>query len=220
MKAKDLITYSLPYIKPQDTGWQAIEMMIEFKVLHLPLVDEDRYITLVSEDDIYNYGLEDKKFQEVRLEIFRPAVYENHNIFDVFNVLSNTKVSVLPVLGQEETFLGSILVNDLIFKVIEIFGLAQEGAVLILRVKYIDYSITIIGNIIESNNAKIVSFFTLPEDETYQKIIIKVNTPDVLSLLETFERYDYEVESVLFDDQKYKDIYKERWDALMKYLNI
>ena len=220
MKAKELITYSLPYIKPEDTGWQAIELMIEFRVLHLPLVDSGQYITLVSEDDIYNYGMEDTKFKDTRLEIFRPVVYENQNIFDVFNVLRNAKITVLPVLDQEENFLGSILVNDLIFKTIEIFGLAQEGAVLMLRVKYIDYSITIIGNIIESNNAKIISFFTVPEDDTYQKIIIKVNTPDVLSLLETFERYDYEVESVLFDDEKYKDIYKERWDALMKYLNI
>ncbi len=220
MKARELITHSLPYIKPKDTGWQAIEMMVEFKVLHLPLIDHGRYITLISEDDIYNLGLEDKTFEQTRLEIFRPLVYENQNIFDIFNVLRNTKVSVLPVLGKDEIFIGSVLINNLIFRVIEYFGLAQEGAVLMLRVKYIDYSITIIGNIIEANNAKIVSFFTVPEDETYQKIIIKVNTPDVLSLLETFERYDYEVESVLFDDQKYQDVYKERWDALMKYLDI
>ncbi len=220
MKAKDIITSSLPTIRSDDYVYQVIELMEEYKVAHLPLVDEDgMYIALVADEVLYNED-EEKKISDIDLEFFRPLVYENQNIFDVFNVLAQIKVSVLPVLDKANVYLGSILVNDLIYKTIEFFGLAQEGAVLLMRVKYIDYSVTQIGNIIEANNAKIISFFTVPEDDTYQKVIIKVNTPDVLSLLETFERYEYEVENVLFDDEKYKEIYEERWEALMKYLSI
>ncbi len=220
MKAKDIITSSLPTVRPDDYVYQVIELMEEYKVAHLPLVDEDgMYIALVTDEILYNED-EEKKISDIDFEFFRPLVYENQNIFDVFNVLAQMKVSVLPVLDKANVYLGSILVNDLIYKVIDFFGLAQEGAVLLMRVKYIDYSVTQIGNIIEANNAKIISFFTVPEDDTYQKVIIKVNTPDVLSLLETFERYEYEVENVLFDDEKYKEIYEERWEALMKYLSI
>jgi len=219
MEAFNLITQALPYIKPEDTGERALELMAEFKVIHLPLVEHSHYITLVAEDYIYNYELEKIKFKDANLEIIRPYIFEKQNIFDILNLLNNIKLSVLPVLAKDQLYLGSVLVSDLIFKLIDYFGLAQEGAVLILRVKNIDYSITLIGNIIEANNAKILSLFTLTENDTFKKIIIKVNTTDVISLLETFERYDYEVDTILFDDEKYKDIYQERWEALMKYLD-
>ncbi len=220
MTARDLVTYSLPHLTPQDTGSSALELMEEFKVSHLPLVDGDRYITLVSEDEIYDKNLEDTRLADARLEVFRPYVNERQSVFDVLTLLAKIKTSVLPVLGDKEQYLGSILVADLIFDVIRAMGLDEDGAVITVKVKKHDYSVSHIGQIIEANNAKILSLFTIDDSDSHLKVVIKLNTRDVVSLIQTFERYDYEVESVLYDDEKYKQLYQERLDALMSYLKI
>ncbi len=220
MQAKDLVTYSLPHLKPTDTGQIALELMEEYKVSHLPLVNGQHYLTLISEDDILDLELENKQLQAEHIKIFRPYILENQSIYEILTLLSNIKISVIPVLEKDEKFVGSILTYDLLFSTIELFGLNEEGAVLILKLKKQDYSIVQIGQIIEANNAKILSFFTIPEEQDSLKLIIKVNTKDVVSLLQTFERFDYEVSSVFFDDQKYNELYQERLDAFLKYLEI
>jgi CBS domain-containing protein len=220
MIARQLVTYSLPTLSINDTGQDALELMEEFKVSHLPLVDNGQYINLISEEVILDKQLEQIELGKAHLDFFRPFVIENQTVFDILNVLAKMKVSVLPVLDTNEQYIGSILINDLLFKIIELFGLNQEGAVLVFRLKKQDYSIVQIGQIIEANNAKILSFFIVPEDETYLRLIVKVNTRDVVSLIQTFERYDYEVESVLFDDKKYEQLYEERLEALLKFLSI
>ncbi len=220
MLAKELLTYSLPALKPSDTGQIALELMEQYKVSHLPLVEDEHYLNLVSEDDIYDYELENIQFSQAKLKPFAPYVTENQSIYEILTLLSKIKISVLPVLSKKNTYLGSIIVGKLIFDVIKLFGLDEEGAVLIFRIKKRDYSIVQIGQIIEANNAKVLSFFTIPVDKDFIKLVIKLNTKDVVSLLQTFERYDYEVDSVLFDDEKYNEIFKERYDALMNFLKI
>lgn len=220
MLAKELLTDSLPALKPTDTGQIALGLMEQYKVSHLPLVQDGHYLNLVSEDDIYDYNLENLQFNQARLKTFAPYVTENQSIYEILTLLSRVKITVLPVLSKKNIYLGSIIVNNLIFDAIKLFGLDQEGAVLIFRIKKRDYSIVQIGQIIEANNAKILSFFALPVDNDHIKLVIKINTKDVVSLLQTFERYDYEVDSVLYDDEKYNEIFKERFDALMNFLKI
>ncbi len=220
MLAKDLVTQSLPALKLTDTGQIALELMEEYKISHLPVVKDQYYITLISEDDIYDLELEDKQLQNAKLKTFRPYITENQSIYEILTLLSNLKISVVPVITKDEKFLGSILTYDMLFNIIEHFGLGEEGAVLIFKLKKQDYSIVQIGQIIEANNAKIISFFAIPEEQDSIKLVIKLNTKDVVSLLQTFERYDYEVSSVFFDDKKYNELYKERLEAFLKYLEI
>ena len=184
------------------------------------MVDDGHYLNLVAEDDIYDYNLENVQFKQANLKPFAPYVTENQSIYEILTLLSRVKITVLPVVSKKNTYSGSIIVGKLVFDVIKLFGLDKEGAVLIFRIKQRDYSIVQIGQIIEANNAKILSFFTIPVDKDFLKLVIKLNTQDVVSLLQTFERYDYEVDSVLFDDEKYNEIFKERFDALMNFLKI
>ncbi len=220
MTAKDLVTYSLPVLTPSDTGNRAIELMEEYKLSHLPLVDRDHYVTLISEDEIYDNEYFDKPFSQVNLKVFRPFVSEKHTLYDVLALLGRLKITVLPVLSPQEKYLGSILVPDLIYQVIDFFNLSNEGAVITVKQKIHDYSLVQLAQIIEANNAKILSFSSVPIDEENVKLILKLNVTDAISILQTLERYDYEVENILFDDEEYKKIYQERLDALLSYLSI
>ena len=53
MLARDLIKDDVPPIKPYESMEKALNWMDEFRVSHLPVVDEDKYYGLVSDSLIY-----------------------------------------------------------------------------------------------------------------------------------------------------------------------
>jgi hypothetical protein len=63
-------------------------------------------------------------------------------------------------------------------------------------------------------------YITSPPDSTRLEVTIKVNTNDLGSVIRTFERYNYEVKTWFTADDEMDRFYSERFDLLMKYLNI
>jgi acetoin utilization protein AcuB len=51
-------------------------------------------------------------------------------------------------------------------------------------------------------------------------VTIKVNVNDLASVIRTFERYNYDVKTWVTSDDSMDKFYSERFDLLMKYLNI
>jgi hypothetical protein len=97
----------------------------------------------------------------------------------------------------------------------------QPGGLIVLELLERDYSLTQIAQIVEGNNMKVLSLYiTSPPDSTRLQVTLKVNSRDLSSVIRTFERYNYEVKSWLTNDDALDNFYSERFDLLMKYLNI
>ena len=63
-----------------------------------------------------------------------------------------------------------------------------------MEVNEFDYSMAQIGQIVESNDAKILSSTILSDaSSTKLDITLKINQEDLTSIIRTFERYDYVV---------------------------
>ena len=52
MIAKHAIEDSIPYLKPTDKVFFALELMEEFKVFHLPVVEKKKLFGIVSEEQM------------------------------------------------------------------------------------------------------------------------------------------------------------------------
>ncbi len=97
----------------------------------------------------------------------------------------------------------------------------QPGGIIVLELIEMDYSLSQIAQIIEGNNIKVLSLYiTSPKESTRLEITIKVNSVDLASVIRTFERYNYEVRTWITTDDTMDSFYTERFDLLMKYLNI
>ena len=55
METKSLISYDLPVLALNDSGQRALQLMSEHRVFHLPLVQRDNYLALISEDDLLDW---------------------------------------------------------------------------------------------------------------------------------------------------------------------
>ena len=221
MVAKDLISEVIPSLKTSDLGQTALNWMEIFRVSHLPIVNNQDFLGLISDADIYDMNQPEEPIGNHALTLFKPYVEEEQHIFEVIGLASRLKLSVVPVLDSNNHFKGVITISDLIRHIAGISSMDQPGSIIVLELIERDYSLSQIAQIVESNNAKILSMYiTSPPESTKLEVTLKVNTSDLISVIRTFERYNYDVKTWVSDNDSMDRFYSERYDLLMKYLNI
>lgn len=221
MIARELISPNLPELKCSDIGQRAINMMESFKVSHLPLVREQEYLGLISDKDIYDLEMEMCRLGEATTPFFTPFVRVNQHIYEVIQKVQEYEISVLPVLEMNDDYFGSILVSELSKSFAKLVAVNEPGAVIVLELSPVNYSLSQIAQIVESNDAKVLSLYShVPKDSKVLEITLKVNVTDISSVIETFVRYDYTIKAVYMDDSLLNKMYSERYDLFMKYMNL
>ena len=221
MVAKDLISEVIPSLKTSDLGQTALNWMEIFKISHLPIVNNQEFLGLISDTDIYDMNQPNEPIGNHELTLYKPFVTTEQHIFEVIGLASRLKLSVIPVLDSKNNYKGVITSNDLIRHIAGISSMDQPGGIIVLDVIDRDYSLSQIAQIVESNNVKILSMYiTSSPGSTLLEVTIKVNTSDLISVIRTFERYNYEVKTWVTDNDSMDHFYSERFDLLMKYLNI
>jgi hypothetical protein len=96
----------------------------------------------------------------------------------------------------------------------------EHGGILVLEMNQVDYSLAQIAQIVESNNAKILSsYITSNEESTHTEVTLKINTSNLTSIIRTFERYDYQVKAAYQDKAAEEDL-RQRFDALMNFMKF
>jgi acetoin utilization protein AcuB len=220
MTAKDLVSMTIIPLKTSDTGVNALNIMEELKVTHLPIVNNEEFLGLVSQSDIENLNIPEEALGNHNLSLSRPFVYQEQNIFDIIRLFSSQKLSLLPVLDKKNNYLGVITISDLVRNFSKLLSAENPGGVIIIELNNKDYSLQEIAQIIESNDAKVLGMYvtTFP-DSTKIEISIKLNKIDIRHVLQTFYRYNYSV-TASYSEEEDDDVLKERFDSLMNYLNI
>jgi acetoin utilization protein AcuB len=221
MVAKDLISEVIPSLKTSDLGQTALNWMEIFKISHLPIVNNQEFLGLISDTDIYDMNQPGEPIGNHALTLYKPFVTAEQHIFEVIGLASRLKLSVVPVLDSKNNYKGVITSNDLIRHIANISSMDQPGGIIVLEMIDRDYSLSQIAQIVESNNVKILSMYiTSSPGSTQMEVTLKVNTGDLVSVIRTFERYNYEVKTWVTDNDSMDRFYSERFDLLMKYLNI
>jgi acetoin utilization protein AcuB len=221
MVANDLISDVIPPLKTSDSGQTALNWMEIFRISHLPIVNNLDFLGLISDSDIYDMNQPEEPIGNHSLTLLKPYVTSEQHLFEVIGLAARLKLTVVPVLDDKMHYKGVITTTDLVRYLAGISSMDQQGGIIVLEVIERDYSLSQIAQIVESNNIKILSIYiTSPPDSTQLEVTLKVNTNDIASVIRTFERYNYDVKTWLTSDDSMDKFYSERFDLLMKYLNI
>jgi len=221
MIANDLISEIIPSLKTSDTGQTALNWMEIFRISHLPIVNNQDFLGLISDTDIYDMNQPEEPIGNHELTLLKPYVTDNQHLFEVIGLAARLKLSVVPVLDTSNHYKGVITTSDLIRHIAGISSMDQPGGIIVLELIERDYSLSQIAQIVEGNNIKVLSMYiTSPTESTRLEVTLKVNTTDLFALIRTFERYNYEVKTWVTTNDSIDRFYSERFDLLMKYLNM
>ena len=220
MLAKHLIDTTVLPAKTSDTANLALMWMDEYKISHLPIVNGDNYLGLISENDIYTANSFDEPLGNHKISLNNPSVNENDHLFEIIKITALLQLSIIPVIDKKNNYIGAITLKKIVDALSQISSINSPGGIIILEININDYSLSEISQIVESNDTKIISLYTTSHDDsTKMDVVIKLNRMDFASVLQTFNRYNYVIKAILTESEIGDDL-QERYESLMKFLSI
>jgi len=221
MLAKDLISDVVPVLLTSDTGMKALTWMEILRISHLPIVNNSELLGLISDTDIYNQNEPEEAIGSHPLSLIRPYVYSHQHIYEVISLVSSLNLSVIPVLNEQNHYIGCISLQDLLSYFGKLAAASEPGAIIILELNVHDYVLTEIAQIVESNESKILSLYVSTfKNSTKLDLTLKLNTSNLTSIIQTFERYNYTIKASFMEDEALDHFYNERFESFMNYLDI
>ena len=217
-RALNLISKSLPALNRGESAMRVLNLMDEMRVNDLPVVENGLFLGLANESDFLNAEVYQGEIQ-AELELLNVSVLPDSHVLDVLKIVSENDITVIPVVDEGNNYLGSITSADLLDYLAEMLGVMREGGIIVLQVFERDHSIQQIARIIEENNAKILSLSVVPVSEGNLEMHIKIDLPDLNPILQSLERFNYNILSK-FQASQFDDELKDRYNELMRYLNM
>jgi CBS domain-containing protein len=220
MYAYELISDTIPPVRTSDTVQKVMDRMAEFRVNHLPIVNEQQFLGLVSDEDLVEVSDHDIPVGSLSLSLYNPFVFEEQHVYDVIRLFYEQKLSLVPVLDSNKNYKGVISINTIMEHIATITSVKEPGGIIILEITNRNNSLAHIAQIVESDNAQILSSYVQSfHDSTRLEITLKLNRTDLSSIIASFLRYDYHVKAT-FNDTKSDDGTSDRYNQLMNYLDI
>ena len=219
MLVKDFIPKEFPVLKSFDTGEYALALMDDFKLKHLPLLNENMYRCLVSEKDLLAMPNPAATIGDPVL--LSPSVQENTHIHEAMALITRYQLSLLPVVNPEGEYLGAITRDKLIDILSELCSAEAAGSVFVLELMPQDYSLTDIARLIEANNAHVLNLLSYTDKDTGRlHLIIKIDLEDASPVIRSFERFNYTVLYYFMEKGMVDDLLQQRMEELVHYMNI
>jgi len=221
MLAKNIIDEIIQPLKPADNCLQVLSWMEEYKVMHLPVVENGMYKGLLAEADIYALPEPDISVSGISETLTRDAVKAEDHFFNVLPHFSEHQHSVVPVVAKNDEYVGSITQASLLKAYARLEGVGEPGAVVVIEINQADYVLSQIAQIAENNDIRLVSVHTMQHtNSVVMDLILKTNTEEVDSFLKTLERYDFHVKMAMTRKDPEMEKLDEHYQYIMTYLGI
>lgn len=219
MKVRDAIHSATPALQTSDTVETALGLLMEHRVNHLPVVDDDgRLAGVISEDRLMDADGPQEKVET--LLIGRPvSVPPEAHIFDAARSMVEHDLSTIPVATKKGQYLGLLRRHDIFDRFAQMLSTRQQGAILALEVDSRDYALAKLIHVIEQNEAKVLAVASeLPENSTEDiRVTLKLNVKDTSRIRHVLEHHGYHVvASFGEEDEELEDLVEE----FVRYLEV
>jgi len=220
MLTRDLHSQILPSLQLHDKIYLALQMMNDNHVGHLPVADGEKFLGIISEDDLLQAENDNAELAEMQQSFSNNSVKEDEHFLKALKIAVDNGYSVVPVVNEQNELTGTLVYSDLLKQASTFMNINDPGGLIVLEMEAKDYSFASISRIIESNDAQIKQLNTSTDPQTgIIQVTIKVDKPEISDIVATFQRYEYNVK-YYFGEELYENELRNNYDNLMNYLKI
>ncbi len=218
LEITDYINNDFKAIKSSDSIESVMDFFEESRFSHFPVVDEGVYIGCISSEEVETYDLS-KKISDYSYSL--KGFYVRTNLFwiDVLEVFSRNNTTVIPVLDEENNYVGYYEITEVIRNFYDTPFVKDFGGVIIVEKSILDFTMSQVVQIVESNGGKILGLYVSNTTSDKVQVTIKIVLGGMNEILQSFRRYEFDIISEHKEDIFLNDL-KDRSAYLDKYLNI
>lgn len=219
MLASQLINTGFPAVNLFDKVSLALQLMEDYDVLHLPVLNEEKFAGIVEKDDLLDAD-EDGLVASLEQSLVKVSVKLEEHFLIAVKLASEHGLSLVPVINENKELAGVIPAKDLLHHLSDFVGHEDRGGMIVLETDKRNFSFGEISRLVETNDAYITQLNTYTEPDTGLTIVtLKVNKIEISDIVATFQRYEYSVR-YYFGEEHYANELKENYNHLIAYLNI
>ncbi|MBC8033431.1 MAG: CBS domain-containing protein [Chitinophagaceae bacterium] len=220
MLNKELISESIPTLAFDDHIAHALQLMTEYHVSHLPVVWDNIFQGIISEEDLLNAEDDREVVGKMDQHFTRLSVRNSSHFTEAIKMCNDYNLSIIPVVEEQAVFAGAISRPDLLKALSRISGVDEPGGVIVLELEQKSFSFSEISKLVETNDAQLTQLNTyFDKDSGLFLITLKTNKFEISDIVATFQRYEYHVK-YYFGEELYENELKANYDHLMNYLSI
>jgi len=220
MLTADLINNNIPRLQLQDSVSKALQLITDFRVTHLPVVAADKYLGIISEDDLMDVETENGTIEFLQENLIAESVKESDHFLNAVKFSNQFETSIVPVVNEEKELVGVITVTDLLKALGNFAGANEIGGIIVMEMERSQFAISEISRIIESNDATVLHLNTTVQPETgLLTVSLHLNKKEIAAIVSAFERYEYDIIYYL-GDEKFENEIHTNYRHLMSYLDI
>ena len=220
MLTGELLNTHLPQLRMDDTIAKALTFINDYKVSHLPVIENEKFAGLISEVDLLDAESDSHKISSLQKDFIHASLKDNAHFLQAVNICNQFQTNVVPVVTSDGELLGTITTPALMQTMGVFSGAQEQGAILILEMEKNQFAISEISRIVESNDATILHLNTTVNTLTgLLTVTLQLNKKELSTIVATFERYEYNV-IYYFGDEKFENDIQNNYQNLMNYLEI
>ena len=217
MLTKDIQSQSLPFLRLHDKVYQALLMMSENHVTHLPIMDGQKFAGIISENDLLQVENDKSELSQLHQSFGNASVQGHEHFLKAIHIAVENGLSVVPVVEENE-LVGAVAYRDLLKLASEFMSLKEPGGLIVLETENNQYSFNEISKLVETNDAQITQLNTTTDPQTgFTQVTIKINKSEISDIVAAFQRYEYNVK-YYFGEELYENELRINYDNLMNYL--
>jgi acetoin utilization protein AcuB len=217
---REIISASIPSLHLNDPVSQALDLMADFHVTHLPVVAEDKLAGLVSEDDLRNVENDSTLLSELQPGFSHISAHADGYFYEAVQLVNENGLTLIPVVSGESEYTGAITATDLLRHLGRVTGVNDLGGIIVLEMEKVSFAFTEISKLVETNDAQIIQLNTYTDAASGSfYITLRINKAEISDIISTFQRYEYHIK-YYFGEELYENELRNNYDHLMNYLNI
>ena len=205
--------------RPDDAVGKVLHQMETLRTGQLPVADGERYLGLVSEDELLDEP-EDAPVSGLQDRFITAHVRVGDHFLVAARQLHLMDLDLVAVLNEKNEFEGVITRESLFHELARKTGAEEHGSLIMLEMSQTDYSVGELNRLVESNDAVITQLNTWADPAThFLTVILRINKSEISDVVSTFQRHEYNVRYYL-GEELFRNELQSNLDHLMNYLSI
>ncbi len=214
-----IVETGFPELSIFDKVGFALTMCDDYDLLHLPVTAEEKFVGIVSKNDLLD-AQEESSLASLQHQFIKASVLPEDHFLNALKLASHFDISVVPAVNKSNEIQGIITQKNLVRSLACFLNVEEQGAIIVLEMDKRNFSFGELSRLIETNDASITQLNTYIESATGLFIVtIKITRVEVSAIIATLQRYDYIIRS-FFGEEYYQNQLKENYDLLMAYLRV
>ncbi len=205
MIVEEMMQKKVLTLQPTHTIKDAIQVLRENKIRHLPITDLDgKVIGIISDRDIKQatpsniLDHNDNELMTITLDkIMTKNPIIGHPldfVEEVATIFYDQQIGCLPIVSQEK-LVGIVTETDLLYKYIELTGAHQPGSHIEVRVPNKPGILFEVSKVFHDHSANVLSVLVYPDAKSEENkiLVFRVKTMNPLQIIEDIRKEGFDV---------------------------